>query len=228
MKVFLVDFENVHEDGLDGISSLTAEDKVIVFHGPKKELVNLSIVESIVKSKADFDFIGTKRTADNYLDFQLSTYLGYLINQHPNAEFCIVSKDTDYDATIDFWKDNKKLKVNRQSNISGKVKIAIPVNPTESKSTESKAVTEEKKDESEKIKPTHVAAEMKNELAGILQSYNLSKNKLNLIVKIIIKSTNRTELHQNLINTFKDQNNINEIYKEIRKKHLQLRQKYLQ
>ena len=37
MKVFLVDFENVHEAGLDGISSLTAEDKVIVFHGPIKE-----------------------------------------------------------------------------------------------------------------------------------------------------------------------------------------------
>ncbi len=222
MKVFLVDFENVHEAGLDGISSLTAEDKVIVFHGPIKESVDLSIVESIVKSKADFDFIGTKRTADNYLDFQLSTYLGYLINQHPNAEFCIVSKDTDYDATIDFWKDNKKLKVNRQSNISEKVQ-----KPKQTKLAESQTVAEEKQENVENEKPTHVAAKMKNELAGILKSFCLSKNKLNLIVKIIIKSTNRSELHQNMIDSFKDQANINEIYREIRKIHLQLRQKYL-
>jgi hypothetical protein len=44
-----------------------------------------------------------KRTADNYLDFQLATYLGHLISSTEETEFFIVSRDRDYEAVQDFW-----------------------------------------------------------------------------------------------------------------------------
>lgn len=239
MKVFLVDYENVHETGLEGIDLLTDADKVIIFHGPIKETVDLSIVKSIVKSKAEFDFIGTKRTADNYLDFQLSTYLGYFINQHPKAEFHIISKDADYDAVIDFWKDNKKLKIHKQPSISGKIKelkndkskkidenngIAVSVNPELNDNSEQIA---NNGIEIKSPKTINDIKGMKAELGIVLQKFNISKNKLNKICYIIINNAEKKALHQNLIDTFKDMTNINEVYKEIRKVHLQLRKKYL-
>ncbi len=239
MKVFLVDYENVHEAGLEGIDLLTDADKVIIFHGPIKETVDLSIVKSIVKSKAEFDFIGTKRTADNYLDFQLSTYLGYWINQYSKAEFYIVSNDADYDAVIDFWKNNKKLKIHKQPNISGKIK---ELKNEKSKKTDvnNSIVTSVKPEHNDNPKQVvNNSSEtnlpktgndikgMKAELGIVLQKFNISKNKLNKICYIIINNAEKNDLHQNLIDTFKDMTNINDIYKEIRKVHIQLRQKYL-
>ena len=40
----------------------------------------------------------------NALDFQLSTYLGYLIHEAKDSYFYIISKDNGFKHVVDFWK----------------------------------------------------------------------------------------------------------------------------
>lgn len=56
----------------------------------------------------------------NGLDFQLATYLGYLVAKEKNASYTIVSKDSDFKVVVDFWikrdlinKVGKDLEVDR-------------------------------------------------------------------------------------------------------------------
>ena len=44
-------------------------------------------------------------TGRNGLDFQLSSYLGYLLRSSTKTQYIILSKDTGYDPLIQFWKE---------------------------------------------------------------------------------------------------------------------------
>ena len=39
MNFFLVDYENVHTNGLNGISALSEEDKVVIFYSEKNQII---------------------------------------------------------------------------------------------------------------------------------------------------------------------------------------------
>lgn len=105
MKFFLVDYENVNSSGLEGINCLDEEDRVVIFYGPNSNTVSFSIVEFIRESNINISLFELRHPAPNAVDFQLSTYLGYLIASEKNAEFYIISKDKGYASSIDFCND---------------------------------------------------------------------------------------------------------------------------
>ena len=53
-------------------------------------------------------------TGHNGLDFQLSTYLGYMLHDIASSEVIIVSNDTGFDAVVSFWA-KKGMNIRRQS-----------------------------------------------------------------------------------------------------------------
>lgn len=106
MSLYLVDFENVHDSGLNGVTGLTENDDICIFYSMKSEHMSFDTHVNIMKSAARVKYIKLRRSAKNYLDFQLVTHLGYLIGSgHPGPYF-IISKDTGYDSVLDYWKDH--------------------------------------------------------------------------------------------------------------------------
>lgn len=117
MALYLVDYENVHDTGVVGVEKLTANDKVILFCSANTKTISMDTHISIAESKAVIEHIKTTKTAKNYLDFQLSTMLGYLIGKGEKGPCYIISKDTGFDSVIDYW-ENKSVTVKRQEQIS--------------------------------------------------------------------------------------------------------------
>jgi hypothetical protein len=108
MATYLIDFENVHQNGLEGLNRLTENDSVIIFIGSKETSVPIETLYRVVNSPAQIKIKKMKKTADNYLDFQLATCLGGLVMSDPvNTEFFIISNDRDFESVIDYWKANK-------------------------------------------------------------------------------------------------------------------------
>lgn len=114
MATYLVDLENTGLAGLTGLEELSARDKVIVFYGTRTGSIAFDKHVELTKAKADVTYTKTERVAKNYLDFQLVTYLGYLIGSGQERVYYIISKDKGYDSCIEFWrKTDKQIAITR-------------------------------------------------------------------------------------------------------------------
>lgn len=121
MAIYLIDYENTGVKGLYGIERLKEDDLVIVFYGPKTGAVPFDEHVKISTASSHVEYIKTTKTAKNYLDFQLTTYLGYLVAQTPVRTFRIVSKDSGYDSAVDFW-SKRGMDIRRIENVAGEKK----------------------------------------------------------------------------------------------------------
>ncbi len=123
---YLVDFENVHNEGIEYISSLSKEDQIHIFY--TKNALNISLDIALAKDK---DIIGHKVSeGDESLDKHLLSYLGYMlgINKEKNCAYIIISKDKGYDKIIEFWHQEGFTNISRQTSIP-KPKIAPQPKP---------------------------------------------------------------------------------------------------
>lgn len=94
MGIYLVDYENVHNDGVTDIQKLSASDRVVIFYGDSIKSIPFETHVEMMASKAAIEYIETHKVAKNYLDFQLATYLGFLIGKGEKGPVYIISQDT--------------------------------------------------------------------------------------------------------------------------------------
>lgn len=115
MDIFLVDFENVHTAGLKGQNYL--KDAVIhVFFSSNtcnQPQITLDLHElyELQRHHVTLIFHETIK-GHNALDFQLTSYLGLLIDRASSTEqtnFYIVSKDKGYTCLNDFWQQEQEI-----------------------------------------------------------------------------------------------------------------------
>lgn len=78
--IFFIDYENVSSAGLDGIETLSEKDTVIIFYN-MNSAINMKNHFALVNSKCQKNYYQVNQTSKNALDFQLSTYLGFMINK---------------------------------------------------------------------------------------------------------------------------------------------------
>lgn len=127
MATYLVDLENTGLAGLSGLEELSPKDKVIVFYGTRTGSIAFDKHVELTKAKADVTYTKTERVAKNYLDFQLVTYLGYLIGSGQERVYYIISKDKGYDSCIEFWrKTNKQIAITRCESLQKQKAAAQP------------------------------------------------------------------------------------------------------
>lgn len=121
MTYYFVDYENVHSEGIVDCSELEQGDIVYVFYTEQAKNITLDILEQFTRRgiRLELDKAGTG--AKNALDFQLSSYLGYVIAKHETEplRYVIVSKDTGFDRLVQFWGE-KGIQILRQPGISVK------------------------------------------------------------------------------------------------------------
>ena len=103
-KYYFIDYENVHKTGFKELLNLSSNDNVIIFYSGNADKITFNLHKEIVDSKADITYFEVKAGGKNALDFQLSTYLGYLIGNKKKARCYIVSNDRGFEFVRDFWK----------------------------------------------------------------------------------------------------------------------------
>jgi len=119
MSCYLVDYENVNKDGLNGVNQLTAGDSVCIFYSENADTLSFSLHHRLVESKANISFILVESKTKNALDFQLVTYLGYLIAADKSVSYFIVSKDNGFGSACDFWA-RQNVRVSMIADLSGR------------------------------------------------------------------------------------------------------------
>lgn len=118
MATYLIDYENTTTSGLKGIDKLESTDRVVIFYGKNPSAISFQLHIQIAESKASIEYIQLDKVGKNYLDFQLATYMGYLIATTKEQSYYIVSKDGGYESVIAFWKKKKShLHIKRQQAI---------------------------------------------------------------------------------------------------------------
>ena len=109
MSIFLIDYENVNVDGFNGLSSCTENDYIKIFYTNRAETLTFGLHRRLSESKSKIEYYKVENGSKNALDFQLSSYLGFLISSNPNDKYYIVSKDKGYEILISFWQKYKNL-----------------------------------------------------------------------------------------------------------------------
>ena len=103
MAVYLVDFENVTSAGISGVQKLTKEDKVYIFYTANAANMSFAAHLNLLSSPAEIIYYNVSSGGKNALDFQLSSFLGYLISQGQDKQFYIISNDRGYEHVKNFW-----------------------------------------------------------------------------------------------------------------------------
>lgn len=122
MAIYLVDYENVKN--LLGINNLTSDDKVIIFYSKKANTLTFDLHQAILSSQAKIEYKCVEVGGQNALDFQLSSYLGYLIKENENSQrkiYIIISKDRGFSFVKSFWSKEKSIDIQILTNLVGDV-----------------------------------------------------------------------------------------------------------
>lgn len=110
-KFYLVDTENVGSVWVDLIPTLGKQDCLLLFYTVNSSGISYEDLLKLAGQEEKYQMIQCF-TGRNGLDFQLVSYLGYLIKSNTKAEFIIISNDIGYDAVVRFW-SAKDISVSR-------------------------------------------------------------------------------------------------------------------
>lgn len=187
MAIYLIDYENVK--CLAGINELTSKDTAIIFYSKNANTLTFETHKELISSRAQILYKNVTVGGKNALDFQLASYLGYLINDdnNSNSEFCIISKDNGFTYLVSFWKNEKNIDIELFTNLSRQ---------TFKKEVEEKNIT------------------LENALRN--SSLNLKDNEIKETVKIVSQYKTKQTINKNLMNFFRNSEKVGSITKIIK------------
>lgn len=119
MATFLIDYENVGVPGLDGLTKLIEKDIIYIFYSENADRLTFGLHKRLSESRAQINYMKIGIGSKNALDFQLASFLGYLVSQNPKETFYVVSKDKGFDCLSKFW-SKKNTTVNNVISLTGK------------------------------------------------------------------------------------------------------------
>ena len=195
MNIYFIDYENTKLHGLYGIEKLGRFDKVIIFYSENAQSITIDCMKSIQDTKAKVTLEHAEIGRHDFLDFQLSSYLGYMARKHSRADFFIVSADKGYECLESFWK-NKGVNVKLIPNIA---------NEEEKPTTESKQTKKEKAVSSKANKAASGAKKASKKKAAAptppKATVKLSKKSGTLSKKSLPSATKQTKENKSEIKT---------------------------
>ena len=203
MNYYFIDYENVHADGFIGIENLGENDIICVMYTEQSKTFSLELVEKIVTQKAKLESYKAGTGAKNSLDFQLASYLGYMIAKGEETEnyFYIVSRDTGFNHLVDFWAQ-RDINVKRIINFAENEKDPNMVVLTEEPKTKAKSKS--------KVSDTNKAT--KEELLQYLTEEEYSDK----ILEIFNSYKTKVAINNGLSKEFRDSQKSSAIYKKLK------------
>lgn len=114
---YLIDFENVHNDGIANIECITKTDHVHIFSTQNATNIRPDIfwLNGDIKPH----LVPARKQS---LDMHLVSYLGHLLGINgKECSYVIISKDKDYDNIIKFWKEKGYPNISRKEKLPGPI-----------------------------------------------------------------------------------------------------------
>ena len=112
---YLIDYENVNSEGLTGCNKLGKSDHIVIFFTKNAKKIDMSEIAD--HGEADMDMCEVPAGKQS-TDIHIGSYLGYLAGRYGGqCNVVIVSKDTDYDKVIKFWKNKTGINASRSKQI---------------------------------------------------------------------------------------------------------------
>ncbi len=105
MRHYFIDLENVRSAGLEGVLSLSEDDRVYVFYSDNANTLTIPTLESISSSKANVKYIKINFYGSNAMDFQIVAMFGAMIEREKTGSFFIISHDNGFKSAVNFCKD---------------------------------------------------------------------------------------------------------------------------
>lgn len=103
-KLYLVDTENVGSAWKELVVQKEPKDKILLFYTEKSPHISYPDFEFLCHYTDAFEMIPCHK-GKNGLDFQLVSYLGYLLKTAPKTEYIIFSNDVGFDSVVKFWSE---------------------------------------------------------------------------------------------------------------------------
>lgn len=200
MTYYFVDYENVHSDGIVDCTELERGDVVCVIYTEQAKNITLDIIEKLSRAGITLELDKAGTGAKNSLDFQLSSYLGYVIAKHEkeDAAYVIVSKDTGFDRLVDFWGE-RGIRISRAAALSKETKAA----KKEKKSVQKRPV---------KNKKDSMLLVTREEMLQYLSEEEYSDE----ILEIVNSFKTKQAINNGLSKKYRDNKKSSEIYKKLK------------
>ena len=101
MAFYLIDYENVKN--IHGTDALSSDDTLIFFYSQSAASLSFDMHMALEKCEAKKEYFKAHSGGKNALDFQLSSYAGYLAGKDENADIYVITHDKGYEKLISFW-----------------------------------------------------------------------------------------------------------------------------
>ena len=157
---YLIDYENVHGDGLSGCQDLVKTDHIVIFFTQNAKKIDMSDISN--HGSADLDMIEVPAGKQS-TDMHIGSYLGYLAGKNgKNCSVVIVSKDTDFDNVIKFWNKKTGINVTRTEQIKKKSTLKQQKNKQQQPATPTKTTVKSSSTNKTKLNQEVMQAIRKN------------------------------------------------------------------
>lgn len=206
MIIYLVDYENVGVAGLNGLSKLDSNAKLVIFYSEHADKLTFGLHKKLCESDACIEYMRVDvSSGKNALDFQLACYAGICLEKLQNSYIFIVSKDKGYDCLKKIAnKYHSKLK--RVDDLTNYSKLFL--NPTTKLIEPITDKSETSYDKLSKVIFEYISKldlgefEAKELSASIAEIYNTYKTKV-AINSHIQKLVKNNDLHQSICKAIK-------------------------
>lgn len=112
---YLVDFENVHDQGIENIGLIKKDEYVYLFYTPNAEKMKIGLAFPSGNKNVVPMFVAA---GDQSLDKHLVSYLGYLLaTKGKDKKYIIITGDNGYDNVIKFWKERGYANISKSPKI---------------------------------------------------------------------------------------------------------------
>ena len=234
MSVYLIDYENVNFSGLEGVGALNEGDEVVLFYSDSSSTIPMNLHIDVQRSGASMRYIEIRKTAKNYLDFQLAALSGYLVGTTDQTEFIVISRDSGFDSVLDLFNTQdfvgRKVHFSRQDSIGGMIPVKRKASSRKTaakkpaakkavKPVEAKAPSENGKRPAENAakalgtKKPDISNAFKAQIRLKVKDMNLKPTDYTKIYNVFSSASDKHNYDIGLIKAFKDQELGNRIYK---------------
>jgi len=100
---FLIDFENVNNNGMRGSEYLLPSDEILIFYSTASPQMEMRHLNGIRNSGCGFATYKLKEKRKNGLDFYIATKVGELFGAEKCSRAVIISRDTGFQSVRDYW-----------------------------------------------------------------------------------------------------------------------------
>ena len=200
----MIDYENVNTDGLIGCEKLGKKDHIVIFFTQNAKKIDMSEIANHGESELSMvEIPAGKQSAD----IHIGSYLGYLVGRYKDEGCCvvIVSKDTDFDKVIKFWKDKTRFTISRVQQI---------------KDYSDAPKTDKAKKADDKKTPAKDKASMNDEIMKLLSKAGYPNEIVTQVASVAVKNfdvkNGKQQIYRTIISKYGQEKGL-EIYNQIRK-----------